>query len=787
MSTFNLAQRGIARLPNGLVPFKDESLAGFIMRLAENHSYDRPFSILEPLKLGTVSLRLVAEQHADDPVLAEYLALTPEELARLSGGVGGGRRVLGHELPRELVNQSTRRACPLCLDEKPYHRALWDVSVLTVCPKHAVRLLDKCHACKRPLTWQVGPLTHCSSPKCAADLRMARCEAISRGYSSGVKAIEYLLHDGSCPGFHPAIRQLSVKDQLMLILHLGNQELGGRSVPRPTRLLRTAGARLHKILDVGRSQCVLWPETYHEVLEKWHQEPVSGERRYGVRKLSGSLLNTLDAINEPWSRLMANEIVEFVVSKPELATRAPEIAERRKLVPLDQRMMTLEEASDLLGVSYETMSELARENVLYRVPPTGSGAPALLWAERVHALAERRLGLLNKSEVLGILGCEKATVDKLRQAGLLPHRVEREQIAYTAQGVTVLLDDLRSRVRPSPAPAGKMVAMGEIARRVCMPGFDAVDIVLAVRAGKLTPRGVRPDAPGLRGLLFSDAEGADFARSYVSAQRATMSVNDAAVALGVKQQVAYDWVRSGLLETTTSDVPGETGQRVTDEALEAFQREYMTGVEFGKQHSIGPRLLAKNLATLGVKPVSGPTVDGARQALFRRADLERVDPEQLISGRSKLRPKTAADQEAEWKAAAAYDELLDRALRAEFGDGLFRHYNAYRDEAAGVVIQSMSARNSGTLGTYQFLLTGKHRDNMSETQRGFLALGFHDRSDYLLVPREQVAALLPDLPTFETGYSRMWRLTIKVGPSGELSPFGRWTRSLMCAAKSVGG
>ena len=641
MSTFNLslAPGSVARLPNGLLPYHDESLAGFIMRLAENHGYDRAGPILEPLQLETESLRLVAEQHADDPVLAEYLALTPNELAQLSGGVGGGRRVLGHELPRELVNQSTRRACPLCLEEEPYHRALWDVSVLTVCPTHAVRLLDKCHVCKRPLTWRVGPLTHCSSPKCAADLRMAHCEAITTGRTLGVKAVKDLLSRGSSPGFHSLIQQLPVRDQLMLMLHLGNQKLGGRSVPRPTRLLKTAGERLHDILDFGHTQCVLWPAAYHQVLEKWHQAPPSGKGRFGVRKLSGHLLYTLDAINEPWSRLMANEIVEFIVSKPELATRAPEIAKRRRQVPVDQRMMTMVEACTVLRVSYETLTKLAEERDLYRVPPTGSGAPALLWAGRVLALAERRSALLTKVDVVGILGCDKAAVEKLAHVGLLPYRVEGGRTAYTATGVTALLDDLQSRVCASGDIAGLLIGMGPVARRVCMSGFDVVDVVLAVLTGKLTPRAIEPKARGVQKFLFCSVEVTQFIRQHVTVYRTTMSVNDAAQVLRVKQEVAYHWVRAGLLGTTASDVLGETGRRVTGEALEAFQRRFMTSVEYGRQHGLSWRHLADVLERMGLQPVSGPSVDGGRQFLFNRAELAAVDPATLVAMGLKQQPK----------------------------------------------------------------------------------------------------------------------------------------------------
>jgi hypothetical protein len=96
---------------------------------------------------------------------------------------------------------------------------------------------------------------------------------------------------------------------------------------------------------------------------------------------------------------------------------------------------------------------------------------------------------------------------------------------------------------------------------------------------------------------------------------ASISVDEAAHRLGLKQQVAYDLVKLGLLSTIQDDLPG---RRVTQASLEEFQTTYISLVEYARLLKRAPRWL---LQTLPVQPVSGPMIDGSRQYFFRRTDL----------------------------------------------------------------------------------------------------------------------------------------------------------------------
>ena len=767
-------------LPNGLDPFADESLAGFIMRMTANHGFSKPMALLRPLALEGSTLRQAVLQANAHPSMADYLALRTEELGRLTASAEGQTcSVLGHELAQDLVALSGRKVCPRCVGETPYHRAHWDLTLMTVCPVHAVHMLGNCPECHRAMNWKVGPITHCSSPKCAADLRWAETAHVPETEMGGVRGLHRLLASGSCPEIADDVRRLSVSNQIQLVFHLGCYARGRNGMVRPTNFAADHADEVHLVLGAGWQMCANWPASFHELLDR-RRSAATAQKRYGIRKHFGTLRSWLERNGEPYARLIGSELTAYIVAHPEFATRAPEIKQTRAAAPVEQRSMTMAEARDVLGVGFDTIHALAVAHDLYLVPPTGSGAPALLRADRVHALQAERAGLLTKEEVRDLLGSVKRTVDKLREAGLLPSEPDHQgTVRYPTSGVEALLADLESRVTPGAKKPKRTVTMATITRMVPIPDFDLCDVIVAIRAGTIAPVALDAKARGLHRFLFKQADVDRFVAALTQTEGRTLSVVEAAAELGVKQEVAYGWVRSGHLATVTVNSPTETGRRITEAALATFRQEYVTAAEFARLHRLGKKWAGRNLIEFGVKAVSGPSVDGARQFLFRRADLEGFDVSKLVSGRSKLQPKSASKRRLTRAGSEGFKYKVGNALRREFGEDLVRHYHCYRDEATDTVVQVMTASNIGTAGTYGFLISTKHRQELGNAERGFVALSFADRDDFLLVPWAEVEPLFPQMRRQETRNGPYWTLWIRLNGQGRLAPFGEHVRSLV--------
>lgn len=96
----------------------------------------------------------------------------------------------------------------------------------------------------------------------------------------------------------------------------------------------------------------------------------------------------------------------------------------------------------------------------------------------------------------------------------------------------------------------------------------------------------------------------------------SVSIDEAATVLGIKQQVAYQLVYQGLLPS--SQMLNRAEVRVRSVDLQDFQRTYVSLAELARSRKTSPKAL---LGKLSCEPVTGPTVDGTRQYFYRIADL----------------------------------------------------------------------------------------------------------------------------------------------------------------------
>lgn len=92
----------------------------------------------------------------------------------------------------------------------------------------------------------------------------------------------------------------------------------------------------------------------------------------------------------------------------------------------------------------------------------------------------------------------------------------------------------------------------------------------------------------------------------------------------LKEQVAYQLVRAGLLATEIIPENGRPLTLIPTKALNDFEAAFVSAVTLALRLKTSPRHLTQLLQEEGVQPVTGPTVDGGRQTFFRTADVATV-------------------------------------------------------------------------------------------------------------------------------------------------------------------
>lgn len=153
------------RLIHRVVPFADEDIVGFLIRVARRNHLDGPGAILSYV-LGDRHTLIATK---DLPRLAEYCRNHIEEFLQMSGTEtrlsDGSRawRVAGELISKQVFIRTRHvKVCPVCLVENAYVRGLWSLSLYTCCAWHETCLVDRCAGCGHQLQWGRRLVTHCA-------------------------------------------------------------------------------------------------------------------------------------------------------------------------------------------------------------------------------------------------------------------------------------------------------------------------------------------------------------------------------------------------------------------------------------------------------------------------------------------------------------------------------------------------------------------------------------------------------------------------------------------------
>ena len=297
-------------LPAPMPPEPGESLPSLILRNAGVYEFRAPMRLLSRIETPITSLAALAFVNPASEFgggLARLLCLTRDRLASMVYGTADSKACsfLGHRLHHDMISLDDRRYCPLCLRASPHHRAIWDLSVVTVCPEHGVRLLTRCPDNHR-VNWRTDHVHLCARYECRRDLREASAEEVPEAELAGARGLIALFRDHRPSDLAP----LSPGDALRAAFHLGAVALGHHQSPRPILFAHKRPEETVRVLNAGWSALQDWPHGFHRLLARLRAGQEARDGRYGLGKAFGFLTYWLRdaAAAEPYGALLGQDI-----------------------------------------------------------------------------------------------------------------------------------------------------------------------------------------------------------------------------------------------------------------------------------------------------------------------------------------------------------------------------------------------------------------------------------------------------------------------------------------------
>lgn len=509
------------------------------------------------------------------------------------------------------------RFCPHCLASRQCWLIGWEVLFADACAACGCWLVDTCSACTAQISWKRDRLLQCTCGKYLVDEQACAAPAAVVRLSQSLQSVAM----GLRPSCTPVLKGLSLGQCGRLIRLLGTYgNDNGHHLPQ-------------KVNHIDSLQ-VSWPITSMaaEILESWPAglaRLLENLRGHGNVEDQGKLAKAFRGFYSALYKGFRDAEFDFVRTAFENYVAAHwtgAIGKRnRRLDESVLRNMSWIPANHaclVLDVSRRRLNDLIQEGHLQGEKRLTAGHREFIVVKRsdVETLAltqDDGVSLLDASLRLGL--------KKQRLLALL-HIICPQAKKLGAQGCPWAIPVnwierwetlLRTQVQAESIDA-TTVALGHLIRYWPWTGEQIGHLLVDILTSEIVPAGVLRSGKGVGTLVLHVH---DLNHWFSGKQRvpcAELTIPAIALRIGVKQEVVYALVRSGLLQATPRKIGRRLEQRVKVTILEAFEQRYILGRDIAQLLGRSPRAVAEFLVADGVRPVAGPGVDNCRQIVFQR-------------------------------------------------------------------------------------------------------------------------------------------------------------------------
>lgn len=584
-------------LPVRPKPIYGEAVIGYLMRVAEANGYESPRQLWHSLKCWDNTVDALGLAECEIQHLFGYLpSYWGEQTASIRG------------LCISDFNHYNLRWCPLCLMDSSHVRGIWILKLCCVCTVHKIILHDKCPGCGSPQGLLRPKLDRC---QCGTRLTSGKIEAaplklvnISRALLQAVTGQE----------IESTLPNLTMQQWYRLAVYLG-QFTDNAQPTKPGQV-----SNLHQLvvsLSLMSNIAFLlesWPENFNQLLQAIQQK---NNRATSLRKTFGKLLNVLyRQLDEPCFQFLRDAFENYLklhwegllckrhrLLKPETVSTHPQL--------------TFKQTAKLAGSSPAMVRQLIQAEIIpgYQGQSSKHRRNGAINRHQVRRIAELTKNSVNLQEAAKNLNLPERRVRLLMTTGIISPLVSREQLKAACWRIP--RNQLyKLWLKPSPIESrGQTVKLATILKNWRLTDDEFIKLIQTLMVKELIPVADQQKLVPIGKVQVIR----DHFLQWLTGQRAElisgMSVDAAARQLGLKQEVGYGLVKKGLLQ---SNFVTHKGFRVSPGQIAEFQQTYMSLAEIVKVTGKSSKML---LTELEVMPVTGPSIDGARQYFYRRDSI----------------------------------------------------------------------------------------------------------------------------------------------------------------------
>ena len=509
------------------------------------------------------------------------------------------------------------RFCPHCLASRQCWLIGWEVLFADACAECGCWLVDTCSTCTAPISWNRDQLLQCNCGKYLADEQASAAPAAMVLLSQALQSVAL----GTKPTDMPVFHGLSLGQCVRLVRLLGTYgNSDGCSVPQKVNQVDTLRVSW-PIASMAAEILESWPTGLTRLLENLRGQGNIENNGKLSKAFSGLYSALYKGFRDVEFDFLRSDFENYVV---EHWTGAMGKRNRR----LDETVLTAmtwipaNHACRVLDVSRRRLNDLIQEGCLRGERRLTAGHREFIVVKRADI---ERLALTLDDGITLLDASIRLGFKKQRLLALLPIICPHAK-KLGAQGCPWAIPVtwierwetlIQYQVQVESIDI-KMVALGHLIRYWPWTDEQIGLLLVDILNGEMVPACVLKSGTGVGTLVLYVH---DLDHWFAGKQRvpcAELTIPDIALRIGIKQEVVYALVRSGLLQATLRKVGRRAEQRVKAVILEEFERRYILGRDIAQLLGRSPRAVAEFLLANGVRPVAGPGVDNCRQLFFQR-------------------------------------------------------------------------------------------------------------------------------------------------------------------------
>lgn len=607
------------------LPAQDESLIGFLRRLALRNGYGGWHDLVAAFEIRPT--KKAVKEHALQLLMA--FGFPEEQRTYLSSYLAAYR-------DNESFNRSSvEPVCTECLREHGYQRRQWSHSLVIACPEHSTLLIDQCPNCYAVLDDARADVATCT---CGFDLREApltHCRAIQSWISARV-AQDMRTYDGIEE--IGSANDYKVLDRLLFQLAVRidpevKLRLGGAPVPKT---VKEAISLLEPIADI---LCDIRPRLAKHIAERF----AAGDHK--SFNLSGRLGSWYQMLNGICQKTGAFPLIWEIFSDAVFDHFDGEIRGQGGLKPSAgkvRQFLGLTEAARFIGISKPLLLNAVRlKQIKTHISRTGLNyVVTMIPRDECQAVMRQRNAWISRNQACRMLGASRGVLTHLMNADLItfdPNWNRSMLKAGPIHSTSVETALQRIGIATEPMPAQRTLKLEQINARLTVDKKALVRLYQAIFMGSIQPVG-RGDEEGLAAFNFSEREITEYLGS-IKLEHA-MTLPQLAETTGWKYESVSTWAREGMLESESVQLQGRPARIVTAQALARFRQEWIPVSDIAIAGGSKGSAVSRHLENHGIH-ICGQSLqkNGSRRGgLIRLSDLVKLAS--LAKGSSSISRET---------------------------------------------------------------------------------------------------------------------------------------------------